>query len=58
MDILIKQGTSRIAGISNADAIPREGEKISVLSFVYVVDEIIWHIDDPKAWVEVQVKQL
>lgn len=58
MEILIKQGTSKIAGIHNADAIPRVREKISVRSFVYVVDEIIWHMDDPKAWVEVRVKQL
>ena len=58
MEILIKQGTSKIVGIHNAEAIPRVGEKISVLSFVYIVDEIIWHIDDLNVWVEVRVKQL
>lgn len=56
MDIIIKQETIKILTISNANAIPRAGDKILVCGYMLTVNEVIWHMDPPTAWVEVQVK--
>lgn len=56
MDIIIQQGTRKIGKIGNANAVPSVGDKILIPGYMLIVDTVIWHMDYPNAWVEVQVR--
>lgn len=56
MDIVVTKQNFTILTVKNANVVPRKGETIALPGYMAIVDEVIWHMDCPKVWVEVQVK--
>ena len=54
MNIHYTQNGSLVAITTNANAVPRVGDKIKMQGFIFRVKEIIWHIEN-NTWVEVLV---
>ena len=55
MEILYMRGTSVIVITHFATVIPRVGDKVAIGDRKFEIAEIVWHIDNNKTWIEVQI---
>ena len=55
MEILIMRGDKLFAVTHFASAIPRNGDTMLMDGVKVKVKEVIWHVEETRTWVEVQI---
>ena len=57
MELYVTQYGTKILSCSNVNLVPRIGDKISIHDFYYEVKDVVWHTENTrmKMWVEVKI---